>query len=508
MHDSAQHEALSLVSVLDVLRRRIVVIALCVLIVPASALAFSLTQEKKYAASAQLLFRDPGFDQKFFGSAVFQPSFDPERDAATNLRLVSLGVVSDRTAKRLDNGITSGRVAADVSVSAEGQSSLISVTATDRDPNLAPQIANAFAREYIAFRRAADQAKIRQAQRLVQNDVDRLPAGQKNSARARTLRDQISQLDTLASLQTGNAELVQPAQGAAQTSPRPVRNTVLGLILGTLLGVGLAFLIDRLDRRLRDPKEVGDSFSKPILSAIPESRQLAFANGHNKDLNAVDAEAFRMLRANLRYFNVRNDIKSVLITSPSPGDGKSTVAWNLASASASAGAKVLLLEADMRHPTFRQAFNVKSRKGLSELLSGEAQLEEVLTEVEVDEHTNGATHIRTMDVITSGAIPPNPVDLLESPQMQNLLRSAEREYDLVVIDTPPTAVVSDAVPLIREVSGVVVVSRLGQSTRDSVSRLRDQLENLDAPTLGVVVNGVPTQNGRYGYAYGYGASVN
>jgi capsular exopolysaccharide synthesis family protein len=212
-----------------------------------------------------------------------------------------------------------------------------------------------------------------------------------------------------------------------------------------------------------------------------------------------------MLRANLRYFSVDRPVRSVLVTSAAPGDGKSTVSWNLALAAAGTGARVLLMETDLRHPSLAaSAGHLTSTPGLSTVLAGQLEFAEVIQSVVVPTRASGRGLDRMMDVVVAGPIPPNPVDLIESERMRTVLREAEEGYDLVVVDTPPTSVVSDAIPLIREVSGVIVVTRLGKSTRESVGQLRKQLEHLNAPTLGVVVNAFKVDRGGYGYGYGYG----
>jgi receptor protein-tyrosine kinase len=211
-----------------------------------------------------------------------------------------------------------------------------------------------------------------------------------------------------------------------------------------------------------------------------------------------------MLRANLRYFNVDREIKSVLITSATPGEGKSTVAMYLALAAASSGARVLLVESDLRRPTLNRRLGISSSHGISEVLAGARELRSAIDHIELESGT--ASH--TLDVLTAGPIPPNPSDLVESDKMRQIIRAAESAYDLVIVDTPPTSVVSDAIPLVRLVSGVLVVTRLGKTTKDSAHHLRDQLENLDANVLGVVVNsasrraGYGSQSG-YEYSYGY-----
>jgi tyrosine-protein kinase len=493
-------------SALVVLRRRLWVVLICAILVPASALVFSLVQDKKYTAAASLFFRDPALDQKLFGSTFLEPSGDPVREAATNLKLVSLRAVASRTASAVGRGLTADQVADKVETSLEGQSDLISVRATDPSPEFAATLANTFAQEYIEFRRDADRAKLREAQQLVQQELNALSPAEREGAQGRSLAARAQQLRILASLQTGNAELVERAEPPrSPSSPRTVRNAVLGGVLGLLMGVVFAFLLDRLDRRVRDPKEIEAAFRRPILGMIPKSRALARPeNPRDGGLPTREGEAFRMLRANLRYFNVDRQIQSVLVTSPAPGDGKSTVAFNLAAAAAGAGAKVLLIEADLRHPSLASSFaHVKSKTGLSTVLAGYAGLAEAVKEVPTHQRSYGSSSERVMYVLPAGPLPPNPVDLIESQRMRELVRRAESEYDLVVIDTPPTSVVSDAIPLVKQVSGVIVVVRLGLSTREAVLHLRDQLEHLDAPTLGVVVNALSRASGSYGYGYAY-----
>lgn len=507
MSDHRQGNDLNLANAIGLIRRRWLVILICVSVAPLSALGFSLSQEKQYAASASLLFRDPGLDQKVFGSTVLEPSTDPVRESATNVRLVSLEVVAARTARELRGNLSPGEISAKVDVAAEGQADVISVTAEDPSRSFAARLANEFAEQYIAFRRGADRAKVREAQQLVQRQLANLLPQAQSGPEGRSLQERVEELGILAALQTGNAELVQRAQPpTSASSPKTRRNVILGAVAGLLLALGLALLLERLDRRLRDSREIEQTFRRPILGAIPTSNVLA-KTGASRDraLPPNEEEAFRLLRANLRYFNVDRPIKSVLVTSAAPGDGKSTVSWNLASAVAGVGQRVLLIEADLRQPSLAASGgDLRPEPGLSAVLAGANGIEDVIQQVAVPQPTEGAP-AQTMGVVVAGALPPNPVDLIESDRMRDLLVTACADYDLVILDTPPTSVVSDAIPLVRQVDGVIVVGRLGRSRRESMLHLRDQLENLDAPTLGVVVNGFRIETGAYGYGYGYGS---
>ena len=490
--------------VLRMLRRRIGIVLLCAVLLPAAALAFSLAQEKQYSATASLLFRDPQLDQKLFGSTVFAPSNDPTREAATNAKLASLEVVAARTSKAIGNELTPGEITGKITVEPAGQSDVVSIIATDNDPKFAASLANQFAQQFIAFRRDADRSKISSAQELVEQQLGRLNAEERDGPQGTALRQRGEELRILAALQTGNAELVQPANTPeSPSSPKPMRNGMIGLVLGLIFGCGLAILLERLDRRLKDPQQVSDLYGRPVIGAVPESREIARAEQSFGDLPTNEAEPMRMLRANLRYFNVDHDVRVVLVTSAAPGEGKSTVAKHLASAAASTGDRVLLLEADLRRPTLKNRLHLTGDNGLSQVLAGTRSLRSAIQEVEV---AGSGGERRTLSVLASGPIPPNPTDLIESDRMRQVIKAVSEKYELVVIDTPPTSVVSDAIPLVKGVDGVLVVARLGKTTRDASIHLRNQLTNLGANVLGVVVNSI-SRGGAHGYGYGYGYSA-
>jgi capsular exopolysaccharide synthesis family protein len=212
-----------------------------------------------------------------------------------------------------------------------------------------------------------------------------------------------------------------------------------------------------------------------------------------------------MLRAHLRYFNIDRDVRTVLVTSAAPGEGKSTVAYNLADAAASMGTKTLLIEADLRRPSL--GHGRAPGRGLGDVLIGACDASTAIQSVAVANGRNGSAHEARLDVLLADGAPPNPAELLESVAMQELLEWSSSQYELVVIDTPPLTVVSDAIPLLRKVDGVLVVSRFGSSTLNAAERLRERLASLGAPTLGVVGNAYDDRRGDgqgYGYGYGYG----
>jgi tyrosine-protein kinase len=486
--------------VLRILRRRRRLILLCMLGVAASALFFSLLQEKQYSAKAALLFRDPALDQTLF-QANSAPPPNPQRQAATNERLAAQPEVARRTADRFGAELTASDVRDKIEVASEGESDVVAVTATDHDARLAAGLANVYVAEFIALRRDADRAVIRGAQSLVRERLREITARNR-----RALQSRADDLKILGALQTGKAEIVQQASiPSSPSSPKPIRNGLLGLILGLLLGLGLAFLLERLDRRIKDPRELEETYGLPVLATITESQALGTTstrNGNGSVIPGPEWEAFRKLRAKLRYFSVDREIKSVLVTSAAPEEGKTTVASNLALAAAIGGkGRVLLIEADLRKPTLARRYHLSPVPGLSELLTHNIEVEEAVQSLSLPSWWNGS---RPLEVIVAGEVPPNPSELLESRRMSELLTDLGSVYDFVVVDTPPVAVVSDAMPIVGSVDGVIVVSWIGVSTRDGAIHLKRDLESLRAPTLGVVVNRVKAgAEGYYGYGYGY-----
>ena len=207
--------------VIAVLRRRAGLILLCVVIATVAAVGISLLQEKQYSASASLLFRNPGFAESLFGNSVTTSSPDPTREAATNEKLVGLKIVAKRTSEHL-KGLTPEEVSEMVSVSASGEADIVSVTATSSKPEQAKFVANTFAHQFIAFRAEADRSTLLDAKQLAEEEYSRLTPEQQAGPRGVALTSGAEKLSILASLQTGNSELVQPAElPTSPSSPRP-----------------------------------------------------------------------------------------------------------------------------------------------------------------------------------------------------------------------------------------------------------------------------------------------
>lgn len=210
--------------------------------------------------------------------------------------------------------------------------------------------------------------------------------------------------------------------------------------------------------------------------------------------HAPIAEAFRTLRTNIQFSNIDKDMKTLVITSGSPSEGKSTVASNLAYTMGQENKKVLLIDCDMRKPTIHKAFRISNILGLTDILLGEKTMDEVVYQ--------GETDVGGLHVVTSGPIPPNPAELLNSKRMKNFLKEMEEEFDTIILDAPPIGLVTDAAVLSTIVDGVILVTAVGEADLEATKRAKELLDKVKANIIGVVLNKIPIK-GINAYRYGY-----
>jgi capsular exopolysaccharide synthesis family protein len=275
--------------------------------------------------------------------------------------------------------------------------------------------------------------------------------------------------------------------------PQPMINTLLGAVVGLMIASGTVFLAEYLDDTVKSPEEIGRFSSLPIIGYLPRI-QLSGMNGKGNSVIYVQenprspiAEAYRSLRTNIEFSGVAHHLKTILVTSPGPQEGKSTTAVNLASILVQGGKKVVLLDADLRRPYVHRYFKFQNRLGLSEYFRGEIELENTFNYVDPT---------RRLITIPSGKLPPNPAELLGSERMSIVLEQLNLIADYVLIDSPPL-VVTDPVILSSKVDGVILVVQPGMTHLSAVRASIDQLEHAQARILGIVMNNITKQTAYY-----------
>lgn len=494
---------------LNVLRRRALLIVLCMVLAGGAAFGYSKRQVTQYTATASLVFNNNQTNQQAAGLQAVSVN-NQQAQQNTNVKLVQLGDMATKTAASLGQGLTEKNVRADLSVSAQGESNVVDVSATGPTPALAAAVANTYTKQFVFEQQNANRVYYSAALKLVNKQLAAMSPKQRLSPSGIALAGRAQSLGVLAELRNGNVQVAQPATlPTSPSSPKTARNTILGLVLGLLLGVGLAFLLERLDRRIREPKDLERIYELPLLGVVPESSALSRSGGGQgaagAPLPSGESEAFHLIRAHMRYFNVDRELRTLMVASAAPGDGKTTIARHLAAAAARVGSRVLLLEADLRRPTIAQQLGLMAGRGVSDVLIGSVAFTEALHTIQLVAPSSDKPDGHSFDVLVAGATPPpNPGELIESRAMETLLEHAKSMYDFVVIDTPPLTAVSDAFPLLKKVDGVIIVGRVGRNRRDVAERLHETLTGAGAPLLGVIANGFKSgRRGGYGYGYGY-----
>jgi len=481
---------------LRVLREQRWLIVACILLTATAALLYSATKTPQYSASARLLVQPDDLRSILTGN--YTATDDPQRQAATDLELLTLPAVAKRVVNRVSFETDVDTLLAQVTAAAEGNSRLLSVTAEGTDPEQTADIANAFAREYVDYRAETISARYRRARAQVLTRLAQVQGGS-DPAQVERLREQADSLQLLAS-QSSDASVVQPAGIPSEPfAPKPTRNIALGLVFGGLIGIALAFLRDKLDRRVKKEEHVRAIFPEvPVIASIPTW------NGGSRS-KGLEVEGYRNLQTNLSFLGVSKAERTLLITSAVAGEGKSTTALNLALAMAERDDAALLVEADLRRPGLSRELGADDQPGLSMILSGTGRLDDYRGRIEVDEQPGrkGVSVLAgEVDFLPAGPVPPNPQALLSSKRLEEFLVDANHAADTVIVDGPPLGTFADMLPLATMADGVIVVVRLYHSRRDQLQRLREQLAQNAVHPVGIVLFGTSAKNSETYYYKG------
>jgi succinoglycan biosynthesis transport protein ExoP len=411
-----------------------------------------------------------------------------------------------------DAGLTELQLLQASSVTARQNADLLNFTVTASTPELAARLATAYAQAYTAYRHELDTTSLQRARRDVDTRIASLRANKRgNSSLAAKLVETEQQLQTLETLQTSNATVVKLAGLAPQVSPRPWRDGILGLVFGTLIGLGLALLIEALDTRVRSGEEVAERLGVPLLGRLPEPpRKLRERNGlvMLEEPYGQHAEAFRTLRTNIELSNLEHEAKVIAVASALPSEGKSTTAANLAVAVARGGQRVALVELDLRKPILASFFGGRARPGLVDVAVGRVTLDQALIPINVttfvDEADVAGNAQPQLDVLIAGRTPPNPGEFVSSRRLANILAELRRSYDVVLVDTPPMLSVGDTLALTSQLDALMLVSNLSLTKRGELHELRRILALARCQILGTALTAAGTDSD-YGYGYGYGS---
>ena len=323
--------------------------------------------------------------------------------------------------------------------------------------------------------------------------------------------------------------------------PTTKTTTVIGTLIGLILGVVMAFVRETMDTSIGTIEDVEEFIGVPVVGVIPfmGTEQIKDTLLKKKDtelpeevleLNArlvshfapksTIAETYRALRTGIEFIAMEQQMKVIAVTSSSMREGKTTVICNFAMTSVQIGKKVLLIDADLRKPMISTIFGIEREPGLSDVILGNYNWEEVIkTDTDImmgkmgmEDITTTAPGINNLNIITSGLVPPNATELLNSSRMSEILAQVKDSYDIVLIDSSPVLTTTDAVIVATKADGVVMIYQVGQVARGALKRAKTQLENAKATVIGVVLNGLKPETGKdykdygyYGYYYGYGS---
>lgn len=418
----------------------------------AGGVGLILLSTQTYASSVTFFVRTPA-DQlggAYQGDQFAQKRVNSYIELAESRRLADL--VKNNT--QLD--LTTDQITSMITAKGDMNTVLLSVTVTDTDAQRSLDIARSISTQFIT---------------LVA-DLETPPGSE-----TPTVSLEVTSAPTL------NPAPVEPRKGLIMS---------LAAVFGLLVGIAIAILRELLDQTVRSSEAISELTEAPALATIPFDQSAKLSPlVVNSDARSIRAEAFRQLRTNLQFIDVDNPARVIVVTSSLPGEGKSSTATNLAVMFAEADKKALLIEADLRRPKVAEYLGLEGAVGLTNVLAGQVEISEVLQPW----GRGGLT------LLPSGTLPPNPSEILGSENMNDLLDSLKKAFDIIIIDTPPLLPVTDAAVAAVKADGAILVARYGKTTNQQLTRAKQSLDAVGARTLGSVLNMTPVSEKAYGYGY-------
>jgi succinoglycan biosynthesis transport protein ExoP len=511
---------------LQVLRRRRLWVLAFVLVFAGAAFAFSKAREAEYAAEAALSVRDVSEDVDLLTASGIPPQATPETLATVTADRATSPRVLRRVKRRLRTRLTTDQLKDRVTTNVEARTQFVVVQTRARNPRFAARLANAFADQIRLVTVREERARFARAGRSLRSQFDKAKRRGKPGRFTRELyAERISRVDALQQF-SRPVELSRIAQVPKHpVSPRPARDTILGGILGLALGIVAAFVSDLLDRRLKGSHEVQKELGLPLLGYVSNKAMgntLLTTNGDRAETE-TELEAFRIMRANLDFLDVDKPLRSLLVTSGLPEEGKTTVALALAGVYASSGRRTVVVEADLRKPVFARRLPIERAPGLTDHLAGKASLEQITQGVAVlsGAPTTVATQPagsepqrqgsrQTLSCISAGTEMPYSQELLGSDRFKGFLERLRSSYDVVIFDAAPLLPVVDTLELVPQVDAVLLCVRASRTTREQAKAAKEALDHFPPRPTGVVTTGLRRSDaeyyGYYSYSYSYESS--
>jgi non-specific protein-tyrosine kinase len=483
----------------------------------------SKNTQKVYRASARFLIDEaPGATS---GNDLAQILLE-ERLAQTYVEIIKTRpILAETIAKLGDDTLTVNALAGKITVSAPQESQILTVIVEDTDPERAANIANTLGEVFITqtqarenLRYAAPIANWQERITEIGNTIQEIeiqisemgtPETAVDEAALSRLQTQLNEAQIRYTEAFNNLNTLQIAQAkensnivdieAAVVNKNPIRpqtdtNTMLATAVGVILALSVIILIEYLDDTIKLPDEILEDTNLSTLGAIAYIKTNALEERliTQEQPRAPISEAYRMIRTNLNFATVDGGLRTVIVSSASPGEGKSTTSANLAVVIAQTGKKVVIVDADLRRPRQHKIFNVLNNQGLTTAILD--------NQTPINYHMQPTT-IPNLMLLASGPIPPNPAELLNSHRMHQVLEALKKEADVVIFDSPPILTVADATILAPQVNGCLLVVEVGKTKRKSFREAAERLMQANVHLFGTVMN--RSQPGRRGYDYYY-----
>lgn len=473
----APEDVPGLVRAARVLRERWWIVAICAVVCVAVSVAYLERQPKQYTATSKLQFTANSIPSQVAGVPQNQ-TIDPEGEKATNLQLVTATPVAELVVKELKLSKSASEVLSQISASNPNDDYIVDIAATDTSPERAAALANAFAQQYVVYSQRENEAQLIKGEQLINQKLAQLPSG--DTVDRANLQALSQKLLLLQAVQTGNAKVIATATPPGSPSAPKIKSTaIVALVVGLLLGVGLIFLLEVIDRRIKTLEELERFYRLPALASIPHLPRRV----RDERSRELILEPFRILRNGLPLLAPGGHPKTILVTSAVAGEGKTTIAVGLARASAVGGRNVILVEADLRRPSVSSSLEMgpNTASGLTTVLFGDSDPLELLTPV---------PDVERLHVLRSGPVPLNAVDMLRSDRLTGVFERLAAHADLLIVDAAPLCPVVDTRTLLDEVDidACLVVARLGVTTRDQARNARVVLERRRLTRVGLVAN--------------------